>query len=559
VELNTTIQVILRKIFMLKKIELVYWLLLLLFLLSTCKNNTSTSVNKKVFKYNQPSGISSLDPAFARDQANIWAVHQLYNGLVQFDKHLNIVPCIAKRWHISEDGLTYTFHLRNDVHFIDHEVFPHGKGRRVTAKDVAYSFSRIIDAKTASPGAWIFNGKVSEQNPFEAVDDTTFILRLQNAFRPMLSILSMEYTYVIAKEAVTKYGKDFRNNPVGTGAFKLKVWKEGSVMILVKNENYFEQDKEGKPLPYLDGVKISFIESKETQYLKFLQGEIDFMSGLDKSYINELLTSEGNLKPKHSGKIAMLKAPFLNTEYLGILSDENNELLKNHPLKNKLVRQSINYGFDRKEMIRYLRNNIGVAANAGFIPAGLPSFDSTKVKGYDYNPEKARRLLAEAGIKDGKGFPETILYMSAAYEDLGIYIQQQLKNLGLNFKLELVPGAFLREQMAKSKAVFFRGSWIADYPDAESYLAMFYSKNDAPPNYTRFSNKDFDILYEKAINENNDSLRYFLYQEMDRILIEEAPVVPLFYDEVVRFVRNDVKGMEPNAMNLLELKEVMIE
>lgn len=542
---------------LLEKIPITCWLVLA-FLLNACQNNTSTESNKKVFRYNQPSGITSLDPAFARDQANIWAVHQLYNGLVQFDKQLNIVPSIAKRWHISEDGLTYIFHLRNDVNFINHEIFLNGKGRTVTAHDVVYSFSRIINAKTASPGAWVFNGKVNEQNPFEAVDDTTFILRLQTAFRPMLSILSMEYTYVVAKEAVVKYGKDFRNNPVGTGAFKLKVWKEGNVMILVKNETYFEQNSEGKPLPYLDGVKISFIESKETQYLKFLQGEIDFMSGLDKSYINELLKPDGNLKPKHRDKIAMLKSPFLNTEYLGILSDSDNELMKNHPLKNKLVRQAINYGFNRKEMIQYLRNNIGIPANAGFVPVGLPSFDSVKVKGYNYNPEKARRLLAEAGIKNGKGFPETTLYMNAAYEDLGIYIQQQLKNIGLSFKLELVPAAFLREQMAKSKALFFRGSWIADYPDAESYLAMFYSKNDAPPNYTRFSNKAFDVLYEKAINENNDSLRYFLYQEMDRILIEEAPVVPLFYDEVVRFVRKNVKGMDPNAMNILELKEVRI-
>jgi len=528
-------------------------------LLFSCNGEKEAVTDKKIFRYNQSSGVSSLDPAFARDQANIWAVHQLFSGLVQFDEQLNIIPCIAKRWIISDDGLTYTFHLRNDVKFHPHQLFAEGMGRSVVAADVVYSFSRIINPQVASPGAWIFNGKVDETKPFEAVDDTTFVLRLQSPFRPMLSMLTMEYTFIVAKEIAEHYGKDLRTNPVGTGAFKMKVWKEGNLMILTKHENYFEKDEAGNALPYLDGVKISFIESKETQYLKFKQGELDFMNGLDKSYINELLTANGELKPEHAAKMNYYKSPYLNTEYLGILADANNELLKNHPLQNKLVRKAINYGFDRKEMIQYLRNNVGIPANSGFVPCGLPSFDSVAVRGYSFNPQMARKLLAEAGFKDAKKFPETILYMNAAYEDLGIYIQKQLNEIGLNFKLELVPPAFLREQMAKSKALFFRGSWIADYPDAESYLAMFYSKNGSPPNYTRFNNKEFDALYEKALLENNDSLRYELYRAMDRILVEEAPVVPLFYDQAVRFVRKGVSGMQPNAMNLLDLKKVKID
>jgi oligopeptide transport system substrate-binding protein len=538
---------------------IVYLSCLFTFFLVSCNGTKDDASAKKIFRYNQSSGISSLDPAFARDQANIWAVHQLFNGLVQFDEQLNIVPCIAKNWHISDDGLTYTFHLCNDVAFHPHELFADGKSRKLVAADVAYSFSRLIAPATASPGAWIFNGKINEDNPFEAVDDTTFVLRLNAPFRPMLSMLTMEYTYIVPREVVEHYEKDFRTNPIGTGPFRLKVWQEGNVLILVKNENYFEKDATGNTLPYIDGAKVSFIESKETQYLKFKQGELDFMNGLDKSYINELLSPNGELKPQHTDKITFYKSPYLNTEYLGILSDADNELLKNHPLKNKLVRQAINYGFDRQYMIQYLRNNVGIAANSGFVPCGLPSFDSTKVKGYYYDITKARKLLADAGYRDGKNFPLTVLYMNAAYEDLGIYIQKQLEELGLKFKLELVPPAFLREQMAKSKALFFRGSWIADYPDAESYLAMFYSKNSSPPNYTRFNNAQFDALYEKALLENNDTTRYELYRAMDKIIVEEAPVVPLFYDEAVRFVRKGVTGLQPNAMNLLELKRVKIE
>jgi oligopeptide transport system substrate-binding protein len=532
------------------------WIFMITAMLTGCDNTPDDTQSKKIFRYNQSSGVSSLDPAFARDQANIWAVHQIYNGLVQFDEQLNIVPCIAKRWHISDDGLTYTFHIRDDVYFHPHELFNKKEGRKVVAADIVYSLSRITDPVVASPGAWIFNGKTDESKPFDAPDDTTFVLRLKSPFRPMLSMLTMEYTFIVPREIESHFQKDFRTHPVGTGPFKLKIWKEGNMMILTRNENYFETDKEGSRLPYLDGVKLTFIESKETQFLKFKQGELDFMNGLDKSYINELLTANGNLKEELKTKYDFYKTPYLNTEYLGILSDGNNELLKNHPLKNKLVRQAINYGFDRKEMIQYLRNNVGIPANSGFVPCGLPSFDSVLVKGYTFNQPLARQLLAKAGYKDGKNFPETILYVNATYEDLGIYIQRQLSDLGLKFKLELVPPAFLREQMSKSKALFFRGSWIADYPDAESYLAMFYSKNGSPPNYTRFNNAAFDALYEKALLENNDSVRYHIYREMDKILVDESPVIPLFYDQSVRFVRKGISGLQPNAMNLLELKKV---
>jgi oligopeptide transport system substrate-binding protein len=529
-----------------------------LYLLS-CNIGKKENSKKNIFRYNQSSGISSLDPAFARDQANIWAVHQLFNGLVQFDEQLNIVPCIAKRWHISDDGLTYTFFLREDVFFHDDPLFPGGKGRKLTAADVVYSFSRLIDPATASPGAWIFNRKIDASRPFEAINDTTFILRLSKPFRPMLSMLTMEYTYIVPHEVVQHYGKDFRTHPIGTGPFQFKVWQEGHVLILVKNHNYFEQDKEGNRLPYIDGVKISFIESKETQYLKFIQGELDFISGLDKSYINELLTPSGTLQPRHASRMVFYKTPYLNTEYLGFLSDTASNLVKNHPFQNKLVRQAINYSLDRQYMIRYLRNNIGIPANSGFVPCGLPSFDSVKVKGYYFDLNKARKLLADAGYPDGKNFPPTTLYINAAYEDLGIYIQKQLEEIGLKLKLELVPPAFLREQMAQSKTLFFRGSWIADYPDTESFLTVFYSKNTAPPNYTRFNHPQYDDLYEKALIETNDSLRYELYRAMDKIIIEEAPVVPLFYDEAVRFVRKGISGMQPNAMNLLDLKKVKIE
>ncbi len=505
---------------------------------------------KQLFRYNQPKPITSLDPAFARSQNNIWAIDHLFNGLVQLDEQLNIKPAIAKSWEISEDGLTYTFKLREDVAFHPHEAFGE-KQRLVTAEDVVYSFNRILDKGLNSPGSWVFKNRVAS-DPFQAIDTHTFVLKLKKPFRPMLGILTMQYCSVVPKEVVEKYGKEFRSNPVGTGPFKFNKWLESQSLLLSKNDQYFEKDGTNQ-LPYLDGVMVSFIKDRKTAYLELMNGKIDYISGLEASYVNELLTPEGELQSKQKDKLQFLKSPFLNMEYLGInlnFGDNNN------PLRDKKIRQALNYGFDRAQMLRSLRNNVGKAAHSGFTPRGLPSFDADKTKGYRYDADKARKLLAEAGFPNGKDLPEIKLMTPKDYLDLCTFIAKQWEELGVKVKTEITESATLRQMMTREQSPFFRASWIADYPDAESFFTVFYSKNPSPPNYTRFSNVEFDKLYEASLNENDDQKRYDLYQSMDKILIEEAPVIFLYYDETAVFAQKGVKGLSKNAINLLSLKKV---
>lgn len=523
-------------------------------LLGSCGHTESH--DQQVFRYNQTEGISSLDPAFAKSQAVIWAVSQLYNTLVAPDTNLTIQPSLARQWQVSADHRTYTFELRTDVYFHDNDIFPGGKGRRMTAQDVVYSLQRIIDPATASPGAWIFNGRIAADSGFRALNDSTFQLTLVRPFHPILGILSMQYCSIVPHEAVEKYGKDFRNHPCGTGPFKFFFWDEGQGLVFHRNPNYFERDAQGRRLPYLDAVQISFLDSKASEFLMFRQGQLDFINDIDASFKDEILSKQGALKQEWRDKMVLDKKPFLNTEYLGFLADSNNALVKNAPTRIKKVRQAINYGFDRTKMITYLRNGKGTPASSGFVPAGLPSFDTAKVKGYTYDPGKARQLLAEAGFPGGKGLPVIKLLSIPIYADMADYVANQLQEIGIRIQVEVVQKSLLLEQTAKSQALFFRGSWIADYPDAESYLAMFYSRNPAPPNYTRYANPAFDKLYEQALEENNDSLRYELYQQMDRQIIADAPVVPLFYDQVVRLVQPHVSGLYNNGMNLLELRYV---
>lgn len=509
---------------------------------------------KKIFHYNESSGLASLDPAFAKNKQVMWAVHQLYNTLIEIDSNMQMKPSLAKRWTISEDNLVFTFYLRDDVSFVDDACFADGKSRKLTAHDVEYSFKRIVDKSTASPGAWIFNNRVDSANGFKAINDTTFQLKLVRPFQSILGILSMQYCSVIPKEAVEMYKSDFRRHPVGTGPFRSVAWEEGQALILKKNEHYFEKDANGKQLPYLDGIKVSFYDSKATEFLEFQQDRLDFIDDIDPSFKDEVLTKTGNLKKAWLDKIELHKHPYLNIEYLGILVDGNNELVKNSPLRLQKIRQAINYGFDRRKMMLYLRNSIGIPAESGFVPAGLPSFDSVAVKGYHYDLSKAKQLLAEAGYPDGNNLPVIKLLTIPIYGDLGTYIANELMQLGIKVEVEVIQKSLLMEQTSKSQAIFFRGSWIADYPDAENYLGVFYSKNPAPPNYTRYKNPSFDGLYERALAEKNDSERYELYRQMDRIVINDAPVVPLWYDMAIHLVHKNISNFYPNSLNLLELR-----
>ncbi len=502
-------------------------------------------------------GITSLDPAFARNQMNVWCVNQLFNGLTQLDSNLKVQPAIAKSWEIKNEGGLYIFHLRDDVYFHDAIQFENGKGRKVIANDFVYSFRRIVDAKVASSGAWIFNDKVKDGSAFQAINDSTFSILLSKPFPAFISLLSIQYCSVVPKEVVEFYGKDFRSHPIGTGPFKFAFWKEGEALAFLKNEKYFEKEN-NKVLPYLDAVKITFINDKQTAFLEFVKKNLDCFFGIDGSYRNDVLTKQGNLREKYKGRFKLVKSPFLNTEYLGMLIDSTLPIVKNSPLKHKKIRQAINYAIDKQKMISYLQNSIGTVGNAGFLPKGMPGFDDQKVRGYNYNPTKAKQLLAEAGYPNGKNLPTITLNTTTTYRDLIEFVQSELNAVGIKTKVEIHQGSSLRELISKNNVNFFRGSWIADYPDAENYLAVFYSKNFVPngPNYTHFSSKKFDDLFEKSFYERNDSIRFSMYQQMDDLVMQEAPVVILYYDQSVRLVQNNIHGLAGNGLNILDLKRV---
>jgi peptide/nickel transport system substrate-binding protein len=318
-------------------------------MMASCTNHKIS--NKNIFRYNESAGISSLDPAFAKNQSVMWPINQLYNTLVELDSQLKVVPSLAKSWNFLNHNRTIVFRLRTDVYFHDDPVFVNGIGRKLVAADIVYSYNRLLDKRVASPGAWVFNDKIDSLHPFVAIDDSTFEIRLSSSCPVILGILSMPYCSIVPKEAVITYGQNFRSHPVGTGPFCFKVWEEGQALILKRNNRYFEKDEKGKKLPYLEGIKISFLDNKASEFVLFQQQELDFINDIDPSFKDELITKAGELKKQWVGKISMNKHSYLNTEYLGILFDTSNALLKNSPLRIKKVRLAINYAIDRKKML----------------------------------------------------------------------------------------------------------------------------------------------------------------------------------------------------------------
>ncbi|HQQ93226.1 MAG TPA: ABC transporter substrate-binding protein [Bacteroidia bacterium] len=543
------------------RVQNIYRFIFIILALGSCGIEHKKDDSRSVFQYNELNGLSSLDPAAAGNFENIWPVNQIFNGLVELDDSLEVKPCIASSFSISPDGMLYTFRLRQDVYFHDDACFAEGKGRRVNARDFVYSFNRLYDSRVSSALSLldrVEQGEKSHFQGFSALNDSTLIIQLKEPFSAFPSVLSMKYFSVIPHEAIDYYKQEFRTHPVGTGPFRFKTWEEGNKLILHKNENYFEKDAAGVMLPYLDAVTISFIKDRETAFMELLNGKFDMLSGADAFNINEVLDKEGELRDLYAARFFLQKGTYLKTDYIGILVDDNLELVQQSPLKLKAVRQAMNYAFDRDKLVKYLRNNIGEAAHAGFLPKGARSYDPVKVKGYTYDPDKVKDLLAQAGYPNGKGLPELTLHITDSYKEQAEFIQAQLAENNIRVNISVDKTSILRQAVNNSEYLLFKKSWFCDYADDENFMSLFFSRNFTPKgvNFFHFRNQRFDSLYIKALKSSDQYANRILYQRMDSLLIAEAPVIPLYYDQVVRLVSKKVSGLGINAMNLLNLKTV---
>ncbi len=279
----------------------------------------STLITATTIFYNEPDGINTLDPAQLSYRASIWAGSQIFNGLVEVDSSMNIVPCLAKSYEIDASATLWTFHLRTDVFFHDDDCFGEKRTRTMNAYDVRYSFERLCDARIKSNGLWVFRDKIEGTASFHeatkkadksdtslhikgihVVDDSTIQFRLNSPFAPFLALLTMPYCYIVPREAIVRYQEDFFKHPIGTGAFRMAKWEADIELLLARNERYFERDAQGKQLPHMDHVAVSFIRDTKAEFLQFRKGKLDFVSFTEPSFKAALLMPNGKLREEFS-------------------------------------------------------------------------------------------------------------------------------------------------------------------------------------------------------------------------------------------------------------------
>lgn len=530
--------------------------------LGGCKNVDKKSP-QQIFHYNEDVSVTTLDPAFVRSQSENWIVSQIFNGLIDLDAQLQPVPALAKSWEISTDLLTYTFHLRSDVNFCFVDKQGKVTTRKMVASDVAYSLSRIADPATSSPGAWIFVGKIDSQlnRVFIAPNDSTFVLKLVSPAASLLGLLSTNFGYVVPKEYARLDKSYLARNPVGTGPFYVRRWEDEIKLVMRKNPHYHEKDTQGVPLPYLDAINVTFVKNKQTAFMQFAAGSYDFFNGLEGSFKDELLTDQAMLKPKYAQKMKAIITPFLNTEYVGCYLGEYPG--KTNWLKDVHLRRALFYAVDKQKLVRFFRNGLGDAGDWGVVPPILNVREKETTTEANAAWQKALAEYQQSGYAKQNNKPEIVLSTTADYLDMMVYLQETWGRLGVKIKVDIQTGGMLRQLRNEGKLMLFRGSWIADYPDAENFLACYYAPYLSPmgPNYTHFEDAQFDTLYrliEAGESGQKASLRKQYIQQANQILIDQAPVIPLYYDKSIRLIQPWVQGLENDAANRLVLKRVKI-
>lgn len=535
-----------------------------------------------VLRLNEVEDFRNLYPLNITETTSHRIANQIYEGLVKLSQSdLSVVPCLAEKWEVSPDATQWTFYLRKGVKFHDDPCFADGKGREVTAQDFKYCFTKLCEAnaenqsfgitfKDRVAGADEYYESTANKKPLpdgvtgiKVVDNYTLQITLKYPFAGFLNILSHSGCWVYPKEAFDKYGIDMRVKCVGTGPFQVKSIKEGEAVILERNKNYWNVDSFGNQLPYLDAVKYTFIKEKKTELLEFKRGNLDMIFRLPIEMIPEIL---GELDHAKEGNVNfdMQVVPAMSVFYYGFQH-------QSEVFGKKEVRQAFNYAIDREKIVNYTLQGEGIAGLYGIVPPSFKDYDYKAIKGYNFDPAKAKELMAAAGYPGGKGFPKITLQINSGGGDRNIHtaevIQKMLKeNLGIEVEINVMPLAENMEAIETGKAMFWKTSWIADYPDPEAFLTTLYGAHVPAQanersylNPMRYKSAKFDSLYVAALREIDNKKRFDLYRQADQVAMDDAAIMPIFYDENYRLIQTNVKNFDANPMEYRDLTRVYFE
>lgn len=518
--------------------------------------------------YGETTRIRGFDPVKAGDVASALAISQIYEGLVQYSylaRPYRVEPNLAESLpDVSTNGLVYTFRIRKGIYFQDDLCFTNsgGKGRELVAEDFVYSMKRLADLKNQSTGYWAFNERIVGLDEFrsaskgesptdysaevaglKAFDRYTFQIVLKDPYPQLLWVLTMQYAFAVPRECVEYYGHEFVNHPVGTGPFRLKSWNRNYKVEYERNPKWAETERverypdEGEPgdrelglledagesVPRIDRIVEFVIDDASTQWLKFVTGDLE-SSGISRDNWNAVIMQDGKLAANLEKKgIRLFTRPTLDVYYIGFNMDD--------PLvgKNRKLRQAMTCAFDSAKWVRFY--NARVVRAKGPIPPGVGGYED-KPTPYPFDLEKAKKLLVEAGYPNGID-PATGKNLQLAVE-LGSADPQTreaaelcadfMRKIGIIMMPSFNNWPTYMSKLERRQCQVYWLGWVADYPDAENFLQLFYGPNSSPgPNHSNYANAEFDRLYETIRTMPDSPERTEIYRKMADMIVEDCP------------------------------------
>lgn len=527
-----------------------------------------------VFKLNELGTVQSLFPLDLTQVVSFRVASPIYEGLVGLDaRDLTIMPALAESWQVNKDATVYTFKIRPGVRFHDDPCFANGKGREVKAEDVVWCFEQICTANERNQMFWLFQDKVLGANAHYAksltgdiseervrgiiaVDDQTVRIELSSPSPGFLNIVAHQGCWIYPKEMLTHYGTMINRHAVGTGPFKLLVNKPGEVIMLERWKHYWKRDEFDNQLPFLDAIKVTFLEDRSQEVDAFLQGYL--------TMVDEIPVERADLLRQDAGTGARgfvaQSTPSLTVQYYAFQ-------VQQEPFSDPLVRQAFAHAIDRSFIVDSVLKGLGVMAEHGLVPPGFVDYPYDLVRGVKFDPARAKELLAQAGYPDGKGFPGVPLQVGGggfAYVEVAGAVQSMLqKNLNVHVPVSVLPADQYFDRIETGETRFWREGWLADHADPENFLALLYGRNapDDPNersylNSTRFKDAKYDSLFNLSARQANSAERARLLALAEDRAMELLPVIPLYYERAIRLVQKEVQDLPINGLELRDMSRV---
>jgi oligopeptide transport system substrate-binding protein len=555
-------------------------------LLNSCGDDNSDTINLKAvggkiyggeFSFMSPEKIESLLPISVSNIYSNRILSQIYEPLLRIDMStMQVIPSLAESFKVSEDAKVFTLKLREGIMFHEDDCFSNDDDRILTAEDVKFSLDLACSGLKHNEisyllvdkilGAAEYNKASENQLPdtgvkgIKVIDARTIQITLDEPFVGFDKILTHNSLGIMSKKAYLKYGEKLNTHPVGTGAFVLEEMNAEKI-ILARNADYWRKDEFGNQLPFLNKVVMTYSKDKRSELTAFNDRKIDIVLEIP---VEEIQYVFGTLEDAQNGKNVKHKVETetsMKMTYMAFACESKE-------FSDERVRKAFNLAVDGQSIIDEYLEGEGYAAEHGFVPP-MDNYPYKKVKGYTFNPELARSLLAEAGYKDGSSFPKLEVYVNTKE---GSSIHKMMKgvvanikaNLNVDLKIKLCTIQQRNEAITKGTAKLWKGGWIADYPDAENFLTLFYGKNISDNemsevNDFKFRNERFDVNFEKALKELNKEKRNDLLNECDQITIDHAAVLPILTDDFIVMVNVRVRDFKTNAIQALDFSNIYIK